>query len=220
MAGRNKLCFLVFLGLFCFIDSLRLNQTKSFQRLRQQDLSEEKMSSSCLCLEESCGKILKYVPSIFSKILNLVYLCLTAKKPTIFAKQETFRKSLQVGNRKSFRIVNGFDTEGPLPYQLRIKARVSFLKVANCGGILISSRFGITADHCIDDTKYLKEAKVWAGAYKNPAISPEGSVRNLCFILKTFKVSQHKSPEKKTLSLEGPDSTLQSLTGKYRGFSS
>ena len=110
-----------------------------------------------------------FLPSIFSKILNLVYLCLTAKKPTIFTKQE---------NRKSFRIVNGFDAEGPLPYQLRLKARVSFLKVSICGGILISSRFGITADHCIDDTKYLKDAIVWAGAYKDPN---GGSVRHSSF---------------------------------------
>ena len=60
-----------------------------------------------------------------------------------------------------------------MPYQLRIKYKEP------CGGILISSRFGLTADHCIDDTKYLKEAIVWAGAYKDPARSPGGSDVNV-----------------------------------------
>lgn len=125
-----------------------MDQIKLFQRLRQQDLSEDKMNTSCFCMEEKgC-----------------------AKKPTIFTKQETFKKRfLQIGNgkKKSLRIVNGFDTEGALPYQLRIKYKKP------CGGILISSRFGLTADHCIS-TKYLKEAIVWAGAYKDPA-RPTGS---------------------------------------------
>ena len=40
------------------------------------------------------------------------------------------------------------------------------LKYYGCGGILISSKFGITADHCIDDTRYLKNATFFAGMYK------------------------------------------------------
>ena len=37
-------------------------RTKLFQSLRQQDLSEDKESKKCLCLEKEvgCGKILKY----------------------------------------------------------------------------------------------------------------------------------------------------------------
>ena len=97
----------------------------------------------------------------------LVYFCLTAKKPTVFTEQETNR------------IVGGFDTKGLLPYQLELKTRNEFY-IYGCGGILISSRFGITADHCIDDTKYLKDAIVWAGAYKDPKRSIEGSVRHSC----------------------------------------
>ena len=112
-------------------------------------------------------------------VVNLVYFCLTAKKPKIFTKQETVN-GFDIG-KKFLRIVNGFDTEGPLPYQLRLKARVSAWRVLNCGGILISSRFGITADHCIDNTKFLKDAIVWAGAYKDPLISPGGSVRHSCY---------------------------------------
>ena len=50
-------------------------------------------------------------------------------------------------------------------YQLHILQR-TIGGTFGCGGILISSRFGITADHCIDDTEYLKYAQVFAGAYK------------------------------------------------------
>ena len=92
----------------------------------------------------------------------LITFCLTAKKPKVFTEQETSR------------IVGGFDTKGALPYQLELKTRDDFY-IYGCGGILISSRFGITADHCIDDTKYLKDAIVWAGAYKDPN---GGSVRH------------------------------------------
>ena len=63
MAGRNKLCFLIFLGLFCLTSSFKVNRskTKLSQRLIQnehQDFSDEE-SMSCLCLEKGqCGKIL------------------------------------------------------------------------------------------------------------------------------------------------------------------
>ena len=72
-------------------------------------------------------------------LVNLVYLCLTATMPTIF-------------NTKA-RIVNGFDTRKALPYQLGIRNDIlNDDKVPyGCGGILISSKFGITADHCVDD---------------------------------------------------------------------
>ena len=75
------------------------------------------------------------------------------------------------------RIVGGFDTKGPLPYQLALETRDDFY-IYGCGGILISSRFGVTADHCIDNTKFLKDAIVWAGAYKDPTISSGGLVRH------------------------------------------
>ena len=97
----------------------------------------------------------------------MVYFCLTAKKPSKFTEQETTR------------IVGGFDTKGVLSYQLVLETRDDFY-IKECGGILISSRFGITADHCIDNTKYLKDAIVWAGAYKDPKRTIEGSVRHSC----------------------------------------
>ena len=82
----------------------------------------------------------------------LVYFCLTAKKPTVFTEQETNR------------IVGGFDTKGLLPYQLKLKTRDEFY-IYGCGGILISSKFGITADHCIIGKKYSRDAIIFAGLY-------------------------------------------------------
>ena len=72
--------------------------------------------------------------------------------PTIFNTQD--------------RIVNGFETRKALPYQLVVKAASTQTEIPGCGGILISSKFGITADHCIDDTISLYKAKVFAGGYK------------------------------------------------------
>ena len=43
---------------------------------------------------------------------------------------------------KENRIINGFPTEGPLPYQLR-----SFFG-GHCGATLISRKFAISAEHC------------------------------------------------------------------------
>ena len=68
----------------------------------------------------------------------------TATKPTVFNKQA--------------RIVNGFETGKALPYQIGL---VNFLA---CGGILISAKYGITADHCLNSGD---RTIVTAGAYKS-----------------------------------------------------
>ena len=39
------------------------------------------------------------------------------------------------------RVINGFPTNGPLPYQLQHRG---------CGAILISKNYAITAEHCLD----------------------------------------------------------------------
>ena len=66
------------------------------------------------------------------------------------------------------RIVGGFETGKPLPYQLALRTpKIGVFEKSGCGGILISSKFGITADHCIDYTpSHFKITAVYAGAYK------------------------------------------------------
>ena len=65
------------------------------------------------------------------------------------------------------RIVNGFDTRKALPYQLGIRYHILGDRAYGCGGILISSKFGITADHCVDVTEFMvNDVTVFAGAYK------------------------------------------------------
>ena len=67
--------------------------------------------------------------------------------------------------------MGGFETGKPLPYQLMVKPpsipgkTEETEKKRGCGGILISSKFGITADHCINDTS-LHLYQVFAGGYK------------------------------------------------------
>ena len=71
----------------------------------------------------------------------------TATKPTVFNK---------IG-----RIVNGFDTGKALPYQLGLRNGIFA-----CGGTMISAKYGITADHCINTGYLMENTIVTAGAYK------------------------------------------------------
>lgn len=68
-------------------------------------------------------------------------------------------------NQNGLRILNGFRTTGPLPYQLRLSS--------GCGATLISSKYAITAAHCLPKfPRSMNEAvlnpkyEVVAGAYK------------------------------------------------------
>ena len=76
----------------------------------------------------------------------------TATKPTVFNQHA--------------RIVNGFETGKALPYQIGL---VNYLA---CGGILISAKYGITADHCINSGD---RTIVTAGAYKSSDAWPFGN---------------------------------------------
>ena len=58
-------------------------------------------------------------------------------------------------NQKGPKIVGGFVTKGPLPYQLKNKI--------GCGAILISKQYAISAEHC---KKYFEVGNVVvAGSY-------------------------------------------------------
>ena len=69
----------------------------------------------------------------------------TATKPTVFNKHG--------------RIVLGFETGKALPYQIGL-----VVPPYVCGGTLISAKYGITADHCLNSGD---RTIVTAGAYKS-----------------------------------------------------
>ena len=85
--------------------------------------------------------------------------------------------------RKTTRIENGFQTEGPLPYQLRLDYR----GYRYCGATLISSKYAITAGHCLlrqtifgflvplDVTKF----EVVAGAYTKTELGQRRRIKSI-----------------------------------------
>ena len=87
---------------------------------------------------------------------------------------------------KTSRIENGFRTMGPLPYQLRMDVG----KRRKCGATLISSKYAITAAHCLPRwPSSMNEAilnsnyEVVAGAYKQ---NDNGERRRIKNITKPF----------------------------------
>ena len=87
---------------------------------------------------------------------------------------------------KTSRIENGFRTMGPLPYQLRMDVG----KRRNCGATLISSKYAITAAHCLPRwPSSMNEAilnsnyEVVAGAYKE---NDKGERRRIKSFTKPF----------------------------------
>ena len=62
------------------------------------------------------------------------------------------------------RIINGTKTLGPLPYQLQLKLDT----VHDCGAVLISPSWALSAEHCISDSRFggsIKQYQMVAGAY-------------------------------------------------------
>ena len=85
--------------------------------------------------------------------------------------------------KKTTRIENGFQTEGPLPYQLRLV----YQGYHYCGSTLISSKYAITAGHCLlrrsffgnlvpaDVTKF----EVVAGAYTKTELGQRRRIKSI-----------------------------------------
>ena len=86
---------------------------------------------------------------------------------------------------KGPRIVGGFVTKGPLPYQLKNKI--------DCGAILISRKYAISAEHCKDEFKIDNWVVAGSYLYDNDTHEPfsiqerrhSDLMRNLTKVLKT-----------------------------------
>ena len=67
------------------------------------------------------------------------------------------------------RIVNGFDTEKALPFQLSIMVDAGLFKKSHiCGATLLTSKYAISALHCFifyKEVKNLKDFRIIAGRY-------------------------------------------------------
>ena len=97
--------------------------------------------------------------------------------------------------KKTSRIENGFRTKGPLPFQLRLSWK-------GCGATLISSKYAITAAHCLPeypnsmndggDAVLNSRYEVVAGAYKKYDNGDER--RRIKSITKPFDAEYWKVP--------------------------
>ena len=75
--------------------------------------------------------------------LILVFLQFTAAFPAIFRRQSKFNK-----------VINGFQTKEPLPYQLYLIAKfigMGYAKTFECGATLITTKLALSAHHCFEE---------------------------------------------------------------------
>ena len=74
------------------------------------------------------------------------------------------------------RVVNGFDTGKPLPYQLQLVLELNGRKTNFCGATLVSKKYATTAHHCFSGINeefktskqifYFRYVTVIAGKYR------------------------------------------------------
>ena len=110
---------------------------------------------------------------MYCKILILFFVLRNIfSKPQCDSHSADFPSLFQSHNE---RIVNGFDTMEPLPYQLMV-----YNQRFACGATLISLKYATSALHCFwsyNRRKYLDEIIVTAGVYKRSKKSTMEQVR-------------------------------------------
>ena len=97
---------------------------------------------------------------IYFFLLNLV----TAEFPNMFENREG-------------RVVNGFDTRQPLPYQLQLVRELNWGKAHFCGATLVTKKYATTAHHCFTGVNF-DYVTVIAGQYeKNNPFGHSSSIQ-------------------------------------------
>ena len=121
------------------------------------------------------GMTHKYQNNLSKNLLIFVFIKSSLSKPQCESHSADFPSF----EHQDSRIIKGFETKRPLPYQLAIVwTRFSvyeddFVEEGHiCGGTLVTLEYGISALHCFDDSKnkdkreYFDLIIVIAGRYK------------------------------------------------------
>ena len=99
---------------------------------------------------------------------------------------------------------------GPLPYQLRIDWFGSVFGFHHCGATLISSKYAITAGHCLPRFKNVAEYEIVAGAYTK---TERGQRRRIKSITKPYDAAYWywPLPDLVILELETPFDLMKGM---------